>query len=166
MGAALFVVLERPIDGIDPCATNGKALARYSDELDAVADELNVTPLGQLFSMSADEMEGMLDVGRVGQDELDGLPDELREAVAGHLNEINSAFGALENQIAEHGVPAEEWFEATEGLQTVQRLIGFLQSDQDRIAEPKEVVGELEEIETILKTAVQAGVRFHLGLDI
>jgi hypothetical protein len=31
MGAALFVVLERPIDGIDPFATNGKALARCCD---------------------------------------------------------------------------------------------------------------------------------------
>jgi hypothetical protein len=125
-----------------------------------------VTPLGQLFSMSADELEGMLDVGSVGQDEVDGLPDELREAVAGHLNEINSAFGALETRIEEHGVPAEEWFEATEGLQTVQRLMGFLRSNQDRIAEPTEVVGDLEEIEAILETAMQAGVRFHLSLDI
>jgi hypothetical protein len=44
--------------------------------------------------------------------------------------------------------------------------MGFLRSNQDRIAEPTEVVGDLEEIEAILETAMQAGVRFHLSLDI
>lgn len=166
MGSALFVVLERPIDGIDPSATNGKFLARCSDELDAVAEELNVTPLGQLVSMSPDEVEGMLDMGGIGPDELDGLPDELREAVADGVNEINSAFGELEAHIAEHGVLPEEWFEASDGLQTVQRLLRYLRTSQDRIARAEGVAGDLEEIEQILKAADQAGVRFHLSYDI
>ena len=166
MGSALFVVLERPIDGIDPFATNGKFLARCSDELDAVAEELNVTPLGQLFSMSTDELERMLDMDGIGPDELDGLPDELQAAVADGVKEINSAFGALEAQIAEHGIPAEEWFEASDGLQTVQRLLKYLRTSQDRIPRAEDVAGDLEEIEQILKAADQAGVRFHLSFDI
>lgn len=166
MGAALFVVLERPIDGIDPFATNGKALSRCCDELDAVALELGVTPLGQLVSMSADDVEGMLDLGGFDPDELDGLPDELQEAVADNVDEINSAFAALETQIAENGVPPEEWFKASDGLQTVQRLLTHLRTSQDRITRAEDVAGDLEEIEQILKAADQAGVRFHLSVDI
>lgn len=166
MGAALFVVLERPIDGIDPFATNGKALARCCDELDAVALEFGVMPLGQLVSMSADDVEGMLDLGGIDPDELDGLPDELQEAVAENVNEINSAFAALETQIAENGVPLEEWFKASDGLQTVQRLLTYLRARQDRITRAEDVAGDLEEVEQILKAADEAGVRFHLSVDI
>lgn len=166
MGAALFVVLERPIDGIDPCATSGKALARCSDELDSLAEELNVTPLGQLVSMSPDDVEGMLDLGGIGPDELDGLPDELQEALANNVNEINSALGAMEAHVAEHGVPPEEWFEASDGLQTVHRLLSHLRTSQDRIPTAEDVAGDLEEIEQILKAAEKAGVRFHLSFDI
>jgi hypothetical protein len=166
MGAALFVVLEQPIDGVDPCATNGKALARSSDELDAVAVELKVTPLGQLFSMNADDVEGMLDMGGIGPDELDGLPGELQDAVADNVNEINRAFGALETQIAEHGLPPEEWFEASVGLKTVQELLAYLRAPQRRITRAEDLIGDLEQIEQILRAADRAGVRFHLSLDI
>ena len=166
MGAALFVVLERPIDGIDPFATNGKALARCCDELDAVALESGVTPLGQLVSMSGDEVEGMLDLGGIDPDELEGLPDELQEAVADNVNEINSAFAALETQIVENGLPPEEWFKASDGLKTVQRLLAYLRSSQDRITKAEDVAGDLEQIEQMLKAADEAGVRFHLSIDI
>ena len=166
MGAALFVVLERLIDGIDPFATNGKALARCCNELDVVALESGVTPLGQLVSMSADDVEGMLDLGGIDPDELDGLPDELQEAVADNVDEINSAFAALETQIAENGVPPEEWFKASDGLQTVQRLLTYLRTSQDRITNAQDVAGDLEEIEQILKAADEVGVRFHLSVDI
>ncbi|MGH7135767.1 MAG: hypothetical protein ACREHD_08510 [Pirellulales bacterium] len=166
MGAAFFISLELPIDGIDPLATNGEALARCCDELDAVAEEWGVTPLGGLVSVSPDEVQDMLDLGGVGPDELAGLPEELQEALGEGLDEINNAFSALETQVAEHGLPPEEWFEASEGLQTVQRLLAFLRTTQDRIAKPEGVVGELEELEQILKAAEQAGVRFHLSVDI
>ena len=166
MGAAFFITLERPIDGIDPLATNGKALARCSDELDAVAEELGMVPLGGLVSMSPEEVQDMLDLGGIEADELDGLPEELQEAVGEGLDEIKNALSALETQVAEHGVPPEEWFEASEGLRTVQRLLAFLRTDQHHIAKPEGVVGDLEEIAQILKAAERAGVRFHLSVDI
>jgi hypothetical protein len=166
MGAAFFITLERRIDGIDPFATNGKAIARCSDELDAVAEELNVTPLGQLFSMSADDVEQILDLDGISPDDLVGLPQELQDAVADDVYEINDAFGALKTQITEHGLPSEEWFEASDGLQTVQRLLVFLRTKQDRITTAEDVIGNLEEIGYILKAARQHNVRFHLSVDI
>ena len=166
MGAAFFVTLERPMDEIDPLATSGKALAQYSDELDALATELGVTPLSQFVSMSAEEVEQMLDLGGIGPDELKGLPEDLQETLAEGMDEINSALGALKTQITEHGAPPEEWFEPLEGLQTVQRLLAILQIKQDRIAKPEDVVRDLKELEVILKAAEKDGVRFHLSVDI
>lgn len=166
MGAAFFITLQRPIEGIDPYATNGKALARRCDELDGLAKELGVMPLGEFFSMSADEAEQLLDLGGLDREELDGLPDELQKAVAQDMEEINQAFGELESQFTQHGVPPEEWFEASEGLQSVRRLIAFLQSTPDRIASPDDVIADLEEIEQILLAAEKHGVRFHLSIDV
>jgi hypothetical protein len=94
------------------------------------------------------------------------LPEDLQAVVAENLDDINNAFGTLEAQVAEHGVPPEEWFEASEGLLTVQRLLAFLQSTQQRIEKVEDVVGDLEVIEQILKAAEKHDVRFHLSVDI
>lgn len=166
MGAAFFITLQRPIEGIDPYASNGNALARSCDELDNLAHELGLKPVGEFFSMSADEAEQMLDMGGLDPEELDGLPDELQEAVAANLEEIHHAFGELETHFAQHGVPPEEWFEASEGLKTVRGLAAFLRSTQDRIASSDDVAADLEEIEQILMAAEKHGVRFHLSIDV
>ena len=56
MSAALYIVLERQIEGFDPFV-NGKALSREEEELDAIARNLGVTPLMGFYSASEEEAE-------------------------------------------------------------------------------------------------------------
>ncbi len=49
MSLAHYIVLERDIPGFDPFV-NGKCMAHASDELDALAKRLHVTPLMEFFS--------------------------------------------------------------------------------------------------------------------
>ena len=56
MGAALYIVLEKQIEGFDPFVS-GKALSREEEELDAIARDLGVTPLMDFYSASEEEAE-------------------------------------------------------------------------------------------------------------
>jgi hypothetical protein len=61
-------------------------------------------------------------------------------------------------------VPAKKWFSAKEGLNTVKKLIGHL----EKLEAPKgkQILGNLKEFERVLEAANQAGVRWHLAIDI
>ena len=64
MGAAYYIVLERPIEGLDT-SMDGKGLSQHIESLDAAARELGVRPLSEFFSISPEsasefmEAEGM-----------------------------------------------------------------------------------------------------------
>jgi hypothetical protein len=74
MGAALYIVLETDIPGVDALTVDGKALSRASDELDLLAHRLGVKPLMKFFSVDPAEAVALLeDAG--GLDGMD-LPDE------------------------------------------------------------------------------------------
>jgi hypothetical protein len=61
MGAALFIVLEREITGLDTIM-DGKSLSRANEKLDALANKIGVTPLSEFFSadpaQAAEFLEG------------------------------------------------------------------------------------------------------------
>jgi hypothetical protein len=59
MGAAYYVVLEKPIEGLDT-AMGGKFLSQHIDSLDSVARELGVQPLSEFTSMDADALADVL----------------------------------------------------------------------------------------------------------
>jgi hypothetical protein len=63
MGAALFIVPERSIDGFDPFVS-GEALGRSADVMDRLADEAGVRSLMEFFSVSSEDVRGFL-----GEDE-------------------------------------------------------------------------------------------------
>ena len=56
MGAALYIVLEKEIDGFDHFV-NGKALSSEEEALDEIARNLGVTPLMDFYSTSEEEAE-------------------------------------------------------------------------------------------------------------
>jgi len=62
MGAAYFIVLERPIDGFDT-GMDGKSLSRHMESLDEAARELGVRPLSEFFSVNPEQLEEFLDAG-------------------------------------------------------------------------------------------------------
>ena len=68
MSAALYIVLEKKITGLDPYVS-GTALRRASTLLDALAKEAGVKPLMQFFSASPDDLAGFLGDQGVGADE-------------------------------------------------------------------------------------------------
>jgi hypothetical protein len=133
MGSALYIVLERNIEGLDPFV-GGKGLADATDELDALATRLGVRPFMEFFSVPPDEVADLLDEEMGGPD-MDGL--DLREA----------------------------WFEAAEGLKTVDRLLAHLAENPGAISESGGVVAELREFQTVLTRASNAHVKWHLAVD-
>ncbi len=61
MGSAHYIVLEKEIEGLDT-SMDGKSLSRHIDSFDAMARQLGVRPLSELFSIAPEEaaefMEG------------------------------------------------------------------------------------------------------------
>lgn len=64
-------------------------------------------------------------------------------------------------------IPAEEWFDASDGLRTVQGLLDVIRRDPERLRNVivDHVRVDLEAAEAILAAAKDAGVRFHLAVD-
>ena len=60
MGAALYIVLERQIPGIDTMI-DGKMLSSAEKQLAEAAKRLGVCPLMEFFSISPDEAAGFLE---------------------------------------------------------------------------------------------------------
>ena len=61
MGVALFIALEREVEGIDAGAVGGNFLARNLAWLDGVAKKLAVRPLSEFISVSPEEAEAFLE---------------------------------------------------------------------------------------------------------
>jgi hypothetical protein len=91
MSAALYIVLERPIEGFDHFV-NGKALARASELLDALAEKNGTKPLMKFWSANPKA--------------LFEIAEDLGVTVKASVKPL----------------PSEQWFPAVEGLGTVQSL--------------------------------------------
>lgn len=70
----------------------------------------------------------------------------------------------MEMDVEEMGAPPEEWFSATDGLTAVRALIAHLQSNPKAVAKAKEMLAELEHVETELTAAARSKVKFHFSL--
>jgi hypothetical protein len=73
MSAALFIVPEREVEGLDHFV-NGKALG-HAQNLDRIAIAAGVRPLMEYFSMGPEEAASTLE-GFGGEIPVEGLPDE------------------------------------------------------------------------------------------
>ena len=62
-------------------------------------------------------------------------------------------------------IPAEQWFDAADGLKTIQGLLGAVRADPAKLKNADRVLEDLEAIEKVLLAADEQGVRFHLAVD-
>ncbi|MDX2214381.1 MAG: hypothetical protein SFY66_13910 [Oculatellaceae cyanobacterium bins.114] len=61
MGYAVFVTFDRLIPNVEAWNMCGKILAHNLDALDDVANRLNLHPLTEMISISAEDLENLLD---------------------------------------------------------------------------------------------------------
>ena len=60
MSAALFIVLQKEVRGVDASSVGGKFLSRNLETLDALAAKLNVRALGEFISINPEEASEFL----------------------------------------------------------------------------------------------------------
>jgi len=146
MGVALFIVAERPVEGLDTFV-DGKALAhcrpagakarggrQAGRHLEALARQASVRPLMEFFSESPDNIRSLLD------------------EEGGEVTEID--------------MPPERWFPASEGLASVRGLLSHLATHPETTAEVERVIEDLRQFEEVLGQLDAAGVQWHLAVDI
>jgi len=137
MSVALFIVPEREVDGLDTFV-DGKALAQV-DDLDAIAEAAGVRPLMEFFSAGPDDYLQI--VGEEGDDGELHLPEGIEP-------------------------PEEAWFAAEEGLETVRGLLRQVAAHPDSVDRADYVLEDLRGFEEVLAGLAQAGVRWHLAVDL
>ncbi|HXH02700.1 MAG TPA: hypothetical protein VNN09_05200 [Candidatus Competibacteraceae bacterium] len=163
MSVALYAVLEQELPGMNAAILDGKALARASEELYALAERLGVLPLAAFFS-AGDEVLDFLDDGMLDEDlpetldaleELDDLQDHLQDLIdPTELDEPGDA-----------AATASEWFEPAAGLSTVRALLEHLRAQPEAVPQADGVCADLEALAEILERAAAAGVRWRLAVD-
>jgi len=150
MGAALFIVPEREVPGLD-VFVNGKALARI-DEPEQLAERAGVPWLMDYFSLSPG-------------DALASLIEEAGEAPPEGSGEVESEDDLESGPVEVGGPPPEEWFDAADGLASVRGILAYLEVHPAGLAEAAEVVDDLKEFEAVLATLAAESVRWHLAVD-
>lgn len=63
------------------------------------------------------------------------------------------------------GGSADGWHDAHDGLESVEALIGYIESDPESLKRPKATLTELRQFGQILREAAQNGVRFRIEVD-
>jgi hypothetical protein len=58
-------------------------------------------------------------------------------------------------------LPAEQWFDAAEGLKTVRALQEYVNTKLNDFKQPNPILRDLKAAEALLTAAAAAGVRFH-----
>ena len=135
---ALFISLEHELTGID-LSPQASALAEHEELLADVADELHVPHLMHFFHTPVD-------------DDNPAKPSEEQDH-GDELGEEEEDFDAEE----------EQWFEATEGRNTIESLIHHFDDHPEET--PDGVVEELQAFDEILAHAEEHDVRWHFDMD-
>ncbi len=149
MGAALYIKAEREVDGLE-VQVDGRALARI-DEPEELAERAGVAWLLDFFALGPDDALASLIADPDGPEIGDGGEDPQGEA-EGDPDDPG-------------GKPAEEWFEASEGLASVRGLLAYLEAHPGDLPEEAEVVEDLRRFEAVLAALDGAAVRWHLAVD-
>ena len=58
-------------------------------------------------------------------------------------------------------LPPEQWFAASDGLNTIRALIDYVSSNMNKFKQPNPILRDLKAAEMLLAAADAAGVRFH-----
>ncbi len=181
MGAAFYLTTESQAEKF--CVmVDGKALCHATDEVDALAASLGLTPLSEFIRVSEDEMMDFL--GDEAEDLLDpeaALADlqtarkQLRaepksadrDAMLELVETAEAAFAeggaGAQNAAAESG---DEWFPPAAGLATVRGLLDQLAANPQALANQEMVVADLRALRDALELAKKQGIRWRLSVDI
>ena len=62
-------------------------------------------------------------------------------------------------------IPDEAWFDATDGLRTIETLLEHLGTNPDALPNTDGVISELKEWQTVLKRAAADGIGWHLEVE-
>jgi len=150
MGAALYIVPEREVPGLE-VYVNGKALARI-DEPEQLAERAGVPWLMDYFSLSEGDALASL-IEEPGEP----LPDESGE------HDLVEDPEPAPDEVG--GLPPEEWFDAEEGLAAVRGILAYLEVHPAGLPESAEVIDDLKEFEAVLARLAAESVRWHLAVN-
>lgn len=114
---------------------SGRVLSRAEPVLHAVAQRQNVKPLMEFFSQNPETTAQIL--------RSEGIP--------------------IKKQKQE--ILLEQWFEAKDGLATVQTLLKWVTENPERIKNHEALIAELKDFERVLERADAEGIRWHLDVD-
>jgi hypothetical protein len=146
MGAAYFIVVQKPIPGMEATAElSGVALAAHESELNQLARNAGVTPLMNFISMSESDYAPFVD-------------DDDDPADSG-------VFASPAAEGAE-SVIREVWFTAADGLKTVRALLRRLELPDTPMPEKERIVFELNKLRQVLAAAEHHEIRWHLLIDV
>ncbi|CAM2008082.1 hypothetical protein [Acanthopleuribacter pedis] len=141
MSAAYYIVLDQEDPGFDSFV-NGKALARASEELEALTQALGISTFEDWFGDPESDYVG--DGG--DYDESDDDDD----------------FGMEES---EDRPISGTWFEPVEGINWLQTLIAHLEEEEAAVENQENITDELNEFLEVLEQAEASGARWHLQID-
>jgi hypothetical protein len=113
----------------------GKAVAKMMDRLDEITDEIGVTRLSDFIGGESEDLS------------------EIVEQEGWDLGGFGPSTGGA------------QWFDASDGLDTVRALVGYIESDPDAIKRAKALLEEFAEFDKVLEIARQHNVRFRLEVD-
>ena len=81
---------------------------------------------------------------------------------------LSESTDALRKQLEAEGfdparmrLPPEQWFDAADGLKTVQALAEYVSANLNDFKQPNPILRDLKSAEALLSAAASAGVRFH-----
>ncbi len=135
--SSYFVVLQEEVDDVDTFVSL-KTVTKAHEKLNEIANEIGVTSLDDFVFGNDRSSEDFQDIAE------------------------NEGWGAIDYQ---GGGTGEEWFDASEGLDSIRAIIGYVESDPACLKRPRATVEELRLLETVLEGALQAGVKFRLEED-
>jgi hypothetical protein len=135
--SAYFIVLQEDVDDVDAFVAL-KTITKARDKLAEIAEEIGVSSL-----------ESFVHGNDRGRDDFEDIAE-------------NEGWGGIDYQTS---AGTEEWFEPNDGLDSVRALIGYIESDPECLKRPKATLEELRGMETVLESAMQAGVKFRLEED-
>ena len=134
MGVAYFIVVEGEPDF--DWQVNGKPVARASEQLRRLAEQLGVPPLEDFFS---------------GHPLADGAPADILEGIY------------EDDELAAH---PKVWHASEDGLRTVRALLASIQATPGCGSELRDAAEDLQGFEQVLEEAARRGLRWHLSMDL
>ncbi len=130
----MYIVVEGEDPGFD-IFVNGRALARYVEEIEKLALSLKVRPLIDFFSADETSMSLLIEEG-------------------------------AHTQQAGRKLLPPQWYFGSEGLETIEALIGALSDEPHKLGtEGPLVLEELEDYQRVLRKTEERGLRWHLAVS-